>query len=356
MNVDREIGQLKREVAKLRKEQRQLESGLAQLDYALRQLDGGLGQLSTELEERGGELDRLLQDVNQLGNLRYDISQLENQLTSMRWQIGQLEDGLEEARGDFAKQASEISSTLHHLTNRIRGLERRIRSASAGAITDLDAADPEIQQWAAEADRGRQAKATFLTDEERQARQTTIQHYEQARQQRAAHLQEALAAISKLSSAVIGDQSFVIARTTYTAAVPKLRNAAEMIRRLNGPARDARKELDSDNDRRKTANPTIVAADEAWSNLRARLDRRISEALDRGDVMPYWFDTVLNLAPPAQKADEWLDRAVEVLAYRITYGITDPARPLGLPPPEDAPSHRVDWGRELERQLSLLHS
>jgi hypothetical protein len=54
--------------------------------------------------------------------------------------------------------------------------------------------------------------------------------------------------------------------------------------------------------------------------------------------MPSWFDTAFNLAPPADGTLEWLDTALDVLAYRMTYGITDVVITLEFATPRGRPA------------------
>jgi hypothetical protein len=49
-----------------------------------------------------------------------------------------------------------------------------------------------------------------------------------------------------------------------------------------------------------------------------------------------------------------MDTATEVLAFRLTYGITNPAVALGSPPTEEHPQHRREWYRDLNRLLVTL--
>ncbi|MFI9630816.1 hypothetical protein [Streptomyces sp. NPDC052042] len=63
-----------------------------------------------------------------------------------------------------------------------------------------------------------------------------------------------------------------------------------------------------------------------------------------------WFVTVLGPVPPAHKTQEWMDLATEVLAYRVTYEITDQAVALGSAPDAYVP-RRTEWHREITKDL-----
>ncbi|MEU2930794.1 hypothetical protein ABZ636_38175 [Streptomyces sp. NPDC007251] len=66
---------------------------------------------------------------------------------------------------------------------------------------------------------------------------------------------------------------------------------------------------------------------------------RLADSIRDRAVMPVWFVTVLGAVPPANKTQEWLDLATQVLAYRVTYDITDQVVALGPEPDEGASKH-----------------
>ncbi|MFE1876423.1 hypothetical protein ACFW9N_37115 [Streptomyces sp. NPDC059496] len=47
----------------------------------------------------------------------------------------------------------------------------------------------------------------------------------------------------------------------------------------------------------------------------------LSNALTGTNLLPMWFTTALGPMAPARRAEEWLET---VLAYRVTYQVTDP--------------------------------
>ena len=71
-------------------------------------------------------------------------------------------------------------------------------------------------------------------------------------------------------------------------------------------------------------------------------------------MMPDWFSRDFGPTRPADGTQEWMDTAIEVFAFRLTYGITDPAVALGSPPSEEHPQHRRDWYQDLDRRLATL--
>ena len=77
---------------------------------------------------------------------------------------------------------------------------------------------------------------------------------------------------------------------------------------------------------------------------------RLADAIRDRALMPVWFVTVLGAVPPADKTQEWMDLATQVLAYRVTYGITGQVVALG-PEPDEYGSRRHQWYRELTKDL-----
>jgi hypothetical protein len=98
----------------------------------------------------------------------------------------------------------------------------------------------------------------------------------------------------------------------------------------------------------------IEAGDEAQHRLSARLARRLSDALERGAMMPDWFSRAFGPTRPAEETQEWMDTAIGILAFRLSYGLSGPVLALGIPPSEEQPQHRRDWYQDLDRRLATL--
>lgn len=79
--------------------------------------------------------------------------------------------------------------------------------------------------------------------------------------------------------------------------------------------------------------------------------------MERRELLPVWFTTSVGYKPPSRDTESWLDAAAGLLAYRLTYGVTDAVNALG-PPAEEATDlararRRADLARELERVRQL---
>jgi hypothetical protein len=82
--------------------------------------------------------------------------------------------------------------------------------------------------------------------------------------------------------------------------------------------------------------------------------RRAGHHQQRGGtprLLPVWFTTSVGYEPPSRGTDSWLDAAAGLLAYRLTYGITDTVNALGPPTQEAADPARARWRADLTREL-----
>ncbi len=95
----------------------------------------------------------------------------------------------------------------------------------------------------------------------------------------------------------------------------------------------------------------IEGGQRADTKLRIRLRSPLSAALSGKDLLPIWFVTALGPLPPARNANDWMDAATNVLAYRATYQVTDSVVALGEPPDNRATSRQRSWHNALTREL-----
>jgi hypothetical protein len=136
-------------------------------------------------------------------------------------------------------------------------------------------------------------------------------------------------------------------RTLLDEEIPAAVSAAEQ-------ARLALREADAVEAR---VVPQLERAECAWHDLQVRLRTRITDALGSNALLPLWFGHALGVAPPpGASGDTWIRTAASVLAYRVTFGITDQALPLGPPAAEgtDTTERRWTWRARLESDLDEL--
>ncbi|MFF5859582.1 hypothetical protein ACFY8B_28855 [Streptomyces sp. NPDC012751] len=100
---------------------------------------------------------------------------------------------------------------------------------------------------------------------------------------------------------------------------------------LVGPAHAARAALAQDDTLRQAKASLIEQGDKAERKLNWLLHGRLADAIRDRALLPIRFVTVLGPLPPEHKTQERMDLATQVLAYRVTYGITDQVVALDLP-------------------------
>jgi hypothetical protein len=98
----------------------------------------------------------------------------------------------------------------------------------------------------------------------------------------------------------------------------------------------------------------IAAGERAWEALQAALRVRVADAVGEGALLPAWFTSVLGPIPPAEDTRSWMEAATDLLAYRVTYGVDDPASALGPEPAVEASARRRAWHQQLRRRLRDL--
>src|ERR1035438_2341079 len=76
----------------------------------------------------------------------------------------------------------------------------------------------------------------------------------------------------------------------------------------------------------------------------------IPAALAHRALFPASFTTALGYSPPADGTTQWIAAAAELIAYRITYAITDPGVALGPRPAPDQ-AIRAAWYNTLTTTL-----
>ena len=66
-----------------------------------------------------------------------------------------------------------------------------------------------------------------------------------------------------------------------------------------------------------------------------------------------WFTTVLGPTPPAHATEQWVKTAVDVLIYRVVYGVTDQIVAFGPEISTDSDDElRRSWRHAVARKLA----
>ncbi|WP_410568208.1 hypothetical protein [Amycolatopsis sp. cmx-4-61] len=251
-----------------------------------------------------------------------------------------------------------LARRLERLQQQVRVLERAVRVSDGVPQADLDDVGPETRALAAEAARWDDLHKELVTKEQRARYAEEIAHLDAVRSALSrcdADLREVIRVLASTDrgSRPRGDAESSLRalstrrRTLLDEEVPAASAAAEQ-------ARLALREADAVQAR---VVPQLERAERAWHDLQVRLRTRITDALGSNALLPMWFGNALGVAPPSgTSGDAWIRTAASVLAYRVTFGITDPALPLGPPAPEaaDPTERRWTWRARLESDLDAL--
>jgi len=251
-----------------------------------------------------------------------------------------------------------LGRRLERLQQQVQALERAVRVSDGVPQVNLDDVGAETRALAAEAARWDDLHKELVTKEQRARYAEEIAHLDSVRAALSQCDADLLAVIGVLasterSSRARGDAesrlraSTTRRRTLLDEEIPAAMEGAEQ-------ARLALREADAVDAR---VLPQLERAERAWHDLQVRLRTRITDALGSNALLPAWFGHALGVAPPSgTSGDAWIRTAASVLAYRVTFRVTDPALPLGPPAPEgaDTTERRWTWRARLESDLDEL--
>jgi hypothetical protein len=116
-------------------------------------------------------------------------------------------------------------------------------------------------------------------------------------------------------------------------------------------ATEARTQLEHDSAKRAEHVEAIEYGREARTRVTEVLSARLIEAVDGNIPLPLWFTDVLGATPSPGEPVRWWESAVSLLAYRMTFRISDPSRALGSRPGPSACARQRQWFGELDRDL-----
>ncbi|VVJ16091.1 Uncharacterised protein [Amycolatopsis camponoti] len=277
----------------------------------------------------------------------------------LRREVADLTERLE--RGGGHRQEDRIDllgRQLDRLQQQVQALERAVRVADGVPQLNLDDVGAETRALAKEAARWDDLHKELVTKEQRarhSAEITRLSSVQAALSRCDADLLEVMRVLASTDrgSRARGDAESSLRalstrrRTLLDEEIPAAIAAADQ-------ARLALREADAVEAR---IVPQLERAERAWHDLQVRLRTRITDALGSNALLPTWFGHALGVSPPTgASGDAWIRTAASVLAYRVTFGIKDPALPLGPPAGEDADTteRRWTWRARLESDLDEL--
>ena len=302
----------------------------------------------------GGELQRLRADVDDL-------------ITAMEYlpgRLASLDATVEQAHrevGEMAARAVELEASVRdvaalvkRLDARVEWLERNIRLHDEATVVELDDVSQDIRDLARIAEAGHTVRAELLDAASRSGLAATIQAHGTAGRERDGRLRAALVASRTLAETPHGDSVHLAAIGQFREAVSQMEDADRRRRALESEARTAVEQLTQDDERREAHLEVMATGDRAWQELLGQLRAFVADSVGEGALLPTWFTTVLGPIPPAEDTREWMEAATALLAYRVTYGVTDPVVALGSEPGDRESKRRRDWHHLLKRRLREL--
>lgn len=301
--------------------------------------------LVQQLREDVARLREVVLDSDLPGRVRFT----ENQLMRLRDVADDMETHLERT----AAQAQEATALARRIDARVLWLERRIRLSEA-RVDEIDDVTPDLVHLAASAEAGALAALALLPEPTRLELAAAVDVHDAATATLEAERDHALAAARTLADTPQGSAAHRAGLARYRTARATMADARDRAVRHQDEAREARRRLRRDDALREDTAATIEEGARADRELRGRLRDSVAEAVGTAALLPGWFTTVLGPMPPAEDTERWMDVACDLVAYRITYRITDPMVALGATPGRDANPRRQAWWRSLTAAFQEL--
>ncbi|WP_238783333.1 CopG family transcriptional regulator [Streptomyces monomycini] len=318
-------------------------------------MDSSYSDLDHRIDRVKREVTSELSDVSdKLHDLENSVDELEGiprRVDSLEYDLQEAKEETERLDSDLRAEISGVESSVSRLTTRVAALERHLRQAKGAVVADLDDRGGELHALALIVEKGIAAQSGLLTDYQRATLQMAGTRLHSALEARRQHRHTVLTAAAVLAGTPAGDPKRKAAVLDFQTSAPKAREVHGRIAQLRADSQKSERQLAADDALRARHRKTIDAGQRADTKLRMRLRSRLSDVLSGTDLMPVWFHTAFGPMAPARGANDWLDTATDVLAYRATYKVTDPVVALGPPPDGPRNSRRALWYEELKRNL-----
>jgi DNA repair exonuclease SbcCD ATPase subunit len=311
--------------------------------YQVRRLETRTGGVEHELHSLRSKLGEVEDLDYELRDIRGGLRSLEDDLSTVRNDLTELDD-------DVRGHIQDTDQSLKRLTGRVQALEAHLLAAGGAPLADLDTIDPAWKKLARTANHGWHVRSGLLPRHQREAHRLKVREYEGAITERDEHRDKVVEAAGILASQPRTSLEFKQAVMDFGMSHTLAASHDQRARQLADPARAAQAALAQDDTLRQAKASLIEQGDKAERKLNWLLRGRLADAIRDRALLPMWFVTVLGPVPPAHKTQEWMDLATQVLAYRVTYGITDQVVALGPAPDEYVP-RRTEWHRELTKDL-----
>jgi hypothetical protein len=258
-------------------------------------------------------------------------------------------NGLPEPRRNEPR-VRDSDQRMEQLENRVIRLERLIWGTNDGE-SELDTVDPELTRLATAAERAHELTRMLAAPEVRASCEQAIESWDQWHRRHREVLDAALSASRTIAITSADQRRRASAVEEFEAARAELASMLGSRQGYLNAATHARRQLAHDEDVRDRCQREIDAGHRAWTTLNARLRVRVAAAVDRAEPLPAWL--VVALGPASSgNLEHWRELASDLLAYRITYSVSDKVEPLGADPTADDSPRRRRWHGEIHRQLA----
>ncbi len=283
--------------------------------------------------------------------LKEKLGRIETQAERSRQELRTAQELLgEEVRAAIA----EVRAGLHRVEEAVDWMEGRLHAQLKITPADLDTADDELRRLAEQARRGRHAEAQLLDAATRRRLQEAVDAAGRLADRIAGHDRDALRLSIALAASEPDSDEHRAARAAYRATIDALARDRAALPAAREQAADARRALDTDAAQRDRHHPQVEAGRQAARQLRERLRDRLSQAVTEVAHLPGWLRFSMGRQPSGDA--RWMDTATSLLAYRVTYGVTDQAVALGPHRYDDPlrPAWRDDLAARLQARRRYL--
>ncbi|MFE2584568.1 hypothetical protein [Streptomyces sp. NPDC059378] len=311
--------------------------------YKIRDLDSRIEDLENDLES-------LKRSFGYIEDLEYELRSIRDAARDADDKADEVSSNLEDLDNDARGHIADTDRTLKKLTARIQLMEANLAAADKMPHADFDSFPASWYALGARAGKARAARTLLLTAFERESYSSSIRSHRDAVGQRNEQYAAVLTAAKTLATTTFGTPQHEQAGQAYTTARRQADQYARTTRQGAAKVRRAQSALTQDRETRVRDAELLAEGVEAQKELNGKLRQRISEAIRDRSLLPIWFVTVLGPAAPARNTEDWLEAATSLLAYRITYNITDQVLALGEEPDDDDPGHD-QWRQELTEAL-----
>lgn len=295
----------------------------------------------------------------QLSEISSELNELNNEHHRSHDAHEQEIESLQDDTRTLDRKVEALEDKLREMADQITALERRALNTSTERA-DLDTWTQTERDWASNALRLFELSTMRLSDEQRESKHNALRNAESSAERLATaedELVEAAKTLVNLDDRDPRTTAHQEAAAAYTRAKQKRSNL-----RLNGDRdwsqhiADLRSVLDKDDRIRAKYDAELQSCRADYRKLRREIRTRLETAVDSGAVLPVWFTTVLGPTPPAHETARWVKTAVDVLAYRVIYGVSDQLVALGPEIGDGVDATRCSWRRRLAGQLAEYRS